>query len=376
MKIELALADADAYAPDTLGTHPGQPRHRPRRVRLVCDRRRAGPGHHPARRPPAGLAGRPDHRARQRHRSRVGRPAAGLAHRRAPARAAGHRCAAGRRPSPRSRRRSRPPPTRRDSTPRGWSASGSFDALAARDLLERAVAADGRFPLAHSALALTWATLGYDERARSARAGPSSCLPACRARNGCRWRARIARRRASGQTAIEIYQTLFRFFPDNLEYGLRLANAQISSGAPKDALATIAAILRKSERASDPRIDLAEAAAAENRLGLQAHAGGGGGRRGTRQGAGRPAARRPRRVCSKARRSCGSANRSAPSPSTIRRAPTYAEAGDRGALARSAQQPGAASHRSRRCRARHPDVRRGAGHRPRDRPSAAWSRGC
>ena len=45
--------------------------------------------------------------------------------------------------------------------------------------------------------------------------------------------------------AIEIYQTLFRFFPDNLEYGLRLANAQNSSGAPKEALATIET-LRKS----------------------------------------------------------------------------------------------------------------------------------
>ena len=63
--------------------------------------------------------------------------------------------------------------------------------------------------------------------------------------------------------AIEIYQTLFRFFPDNLEYGLRLANAESSSGAPKDALATIAT-LRQSAGTSDPRLDLAEAAAAEN----------------------------------------------------------------------------------------------------------------
>ena len=43
-----------------------------------------------------------------------------------------------------------------------------FDALAARDRLERAVAADPRFPLAHAALAMAWSTLGYDNRAKAA----------------------------------------------------------------------------------------------------------------------------------------------------------------------------------------------------------------
>jgi eukaryotic-like serine/threonine-protein kinase len=139
----------------------------------------------------------------------------------------------------------------------------SFDALAARDLLERAVAADGRFPLAHSALALTWATLGYDDRARSASSR------AFKLSAGLSREERLSVEGAYRETAqewkeaIAIYQTLFRFFPDNLEYGLRLANAESSSGAPKDALATIET-LRKSERTSDPRLELAEAAAAEN----------------------------------------------------------------------------------------------------------------
>lgn len=138
----------------------------------------------------------------------------------------------------------------------------SFDALAARDLLEKAVAADSRFPLAHAALALTWATLGYDDRART------SSSQAFKLSGGLSREERLSVEGAYRETeqewkeAIEIYQTLFRFFPDNLEYGLRLANAQNSSGAPKDALATIET-LRKSAGASDPRIDLAEAAAAD-----------------------------------------------------------------------------------------------------------------
>ena len=175
-----------------------------------------------------------------------------------------------RRRLPRSRPLSRPAPTRRVLR-RGAGAPPEFDALAARDLLERAVAADGRFPLAHSALALTWATLGYDDRARSASSGPSSCLPVCRARNGCRWKARIGRRRRSGQEAIDIYQTLFRFFPDNLEYGLRLANAENSSGAPK-ARSPRLRRCASPRRTSEPRHRARRGGCGREHLGLQTHA--------------------------------------------------------------------------------------------------------
>src|SRR3984893_7313718 len=42
----------------------------------------------------------------------------------------------------------------------------AFDALKARDLLEKAVRAEPKFPLSHSALAEVWARLGYDQRAK------------------------------------------------------------------------------------------------------------------------------------------------------------------------------------------------------------------
>src|SRR5208282_5471598 len=42
----------------------------------------------------------------------------------------------------------------------------AFDALSARDLLSSAVAADPSFPLAHSELARTWLSLGYDSNAQ------------------------------------------------------------------------------------------------------------------------------------------------------------------------------------------------------------------
>src|SRR5207248_6555509 len=41
-----------------------------------------------------------------------------------------------------------------------------FDALAARNLLEKAIAADPSHALSHSALAQSWSALGYDAKAQ------------------------------------------------------------------------------------------------------------------------------------------------------------------------------------------------------------------
>src|SRR5262249_28874875 len=58
--------------------------------------------------------------------------------------------------------------------------------------------------------------------------------------------------------AIEIYRSVFTFFPDNLDYGLLLASAQTRAGRPTDAFATLDA-LRREFPVPDGRIDLAEA---------------------------------------------------------------------------------------------------------------------
>jgi tetratricopeptide (TPR) repeat protein len=63
--------------------------------------------------------------------------------------------------------------------------------------------------------------------------------------------------------AIEAYQTLFSFFPDNLEYGLQLASVETAGGRGKDALKGLATLSASGAQAKgDPRIDLARAAAA------------------------------------------------------------------------------------------------------------------
>src|SRR5262249_8037031 len=114
-----------------------------------------------------------------------------------------------------------------------------FDASAARTALEKAVAEDGRHALARAALATAWSMQGYAMKAReqskialdlSTKLGREDQLVVeGRAREGAlEWRQ-----------AAEVYRALFRFFPDNFDYGLRLADAQTSAGEAKDGLATI-----------------------------------------------------------------------------------------------------------------------------------------
>ena len=140
-----------------------------------------------------------------------------------------------------------------------------FDTLAARDLLQKSVAVDPNFALSHSALSIAWAGLGYDEKARDeARKALdlSSSLP-----RGERLLIEGRYREISGnwENAILIYQTLFQFFPDNLEYGLALADAEVSGGKGKDALVAVGALRNLPHPpCDDPRIDLAEARAAES----------------------------------------------------------------------------------------------------------------
>src|SRR5260370_27851125 len=59
--------------------------------------------------------------------------------------------------------------------------------------------------------------------------------------------------------AIEIYRDLVDFFPDNLDYGLALAKAQIGANQWKQALDTIAALRTLPQPLRDnPQIELVE----------------------------------------------------------------------------------------------------------------------
>ena len=146
----------------------------------------------------------------------------------------------------------------------GLSRLRAFDALAARDWLLKAVAADPKFPMAHSALASAWSALGYDPQAQheAKLAFDNSFQLSDEERLNAEGSYREANR--EWPKAVEIYRTLSRNFPDDLDYGLRLAAAQSSAGQAKDALGTLDTLRKLPFGAGgDPRVDLQEAKSAE-----------------------------------------------------------------------------------------------------------------
>lgn len=134
------------------------------------------------------------------------------------------------------------------------------DALSARDLLQKAVVADPKHALAHSALAAAWSALGYDEKARQSAKNAFDLSAELSREDRLLVEARYREASKEWENAVGIYRTLFGFFPDNLEYGLLLARTQTRAGKGKDGLVTIESLRRLPEPARvDPRIDLVAA---------------------------------------------------------------------------------------------------------------------
>jgi eukaryotic-like serine/threonine-protein kinase len=134
----------------------------------------------------------------------------------------------------------------------------AFDYGHARDLLAKAVVADPTYPLAHAALADAWSHLGYASKARAeverARALSAHLGPEDRLLIDGQYYATIQDR----TRAIDAYRQLFAQFPDNLDYGLRLADEQRWVN-PNDALQTLQALRHLPLPSSDdPRIDYIE----------------------------------------------------------------------------------------------------------------------
>ncbi len=140
-----------------------------------------------------------------------------------------------------------------------------FDYAAARDLLNKAIAADPDYPLAHSALSEVFWHTGNDAKC-SAEANRAVQLS-----NHLSQEQRLL---VQGQyqkamqqwpEAVETYRALFRLFPDSLDYGIQFASAQMHL-SPTDSLQTLASLRRlPPPLGDDARIDMTEASAWINR---------------------------------------------------------------------------------------------------------------
>jgi DNA-binding winged helix-turn-helix (wHTH) protein/tetratricopeptide (TPR) repeat protein len=141
----------------------------------------------------------------------------------------------------------------------------AFDSLAARDLLQRAVEADHEYALAYSALAEAWMALGYDSRAEQAAKTAFQFSGQLGLEQKLLIEGRYREAAHQWPEAVSAYHTLFHAYPDNVEYGLRLARAQRLAAQYPNAQTTLQE-LRKLPLpfSSDPRIDLEESVVAES----------------------------------------------------------------------------------------------------------------
>src|SRR5882762_1778700 len=138
-----------------------------------------------------------------------------------------------------------------------------FDALAARDLLEKSVALDPGHAPAHSALAQAWATLGYDNKAREQAKRALELSSKFSGKFSREERLLIEGRAheilAEQPAAIENYRALWQFFPDRVDYGLLLIRSQINAGRGSAAESTLSDIRKLQVSDADAaRIDLSD----------------------------------------------------------------------------------------------------------------------
>ena len=139
----------------------------------------------------------------------------------------------------------------------------ALDGNTARARLEAAAALEPRNPLIQLALAATWTTLGYDAVATAAATRAFDAAADLTREDRLTVEGVLQETRKQWPAAVEVYRTLWGFFSDNIEYGLKLAAAQVAAGQGKDALATVDSLRAlAAPQGTDPRIDLVEAQAA------------------------------------------------------------------------------------------------------------------
>ncbi len=138
-----------------------------------------------------------------------------------------------------------------------------FDAQGASELLQQAVVVDARDPRAYSALANAYSALGYVEKARSAARQAVELSAPLDENERQEVRAQYLEVGGDWTEAVRAWSEIWRRQPDNLEYGLKLAQALTAAGEPARAL-DVARVLRRlpSAAADDVRIYFAEASAA------------------------------------------------------------------------------------------------------------------
>jgi len=132
----------------------------------------------------------------------------------------------------------------------------------ARQLLEQAQRREPDNPLIHAALSEAWEALGHPGEARDAARRAFELAAGLPREERLLIEGRYRETLGEWPAAAQAYATLWELYPDNLEYGLRLAAAQIAARQIEASLRTVEDMrFLPPPSNEDPRIDLWEAAA-------------------------------------------------------------------------------------------------------------------
>ena len=136
----------------------------------------------------------------------------------------------------------------------------AFDPPGALGFLQQAAAADPESAVIHSTLSQAWSALGYDARAVT-EAGKAMDLARSLSREErLAIEGRFYKAAKNWEKASQTYHSLWTFFPDDIDYGLQLAECLQNGGHGAEAAEILAALRELPTPAGeDPRIDLIEA---------------------------------------------------------------------------------------------------------------------
>jgi eukaryotic-like serine/threonine-protein kinase len=144
----------------------------------------------------------------------------------------------------------------------GLSKLRKFDALAAKDLLLQATAADPKFSLGHAMLARAWSQIGFEQKHREEAKKALDLGGDLPRAEYMLVEGEYNESIGNQEQAASVYHALYELFPDDVEYGLHFANAQIRAGHAAQALEVVRSLRALPAPSSDdPRIDLTEATA-------------------------------------------------------------------------------------------------------------------
>lgn len=143
----------------------------------------------------------------------------------------------------------------------GTSALQHFEPEEASALLTEAAQREPKHAATHAALSTAWAALGYEGRSVQEALIAQNLARGLSPTQQLEYQGLADESRNDWLAAIGGYAKLLGLYPDNIGYGLKLANAQIHAGKAALAQETLRDLRTRSHAASNnPEVDLAEAA--------------------------------------------------------------------------------------------------------------------